>query len=193
MDWWKIKETTYPELAVGACIVLGKPTHNAFQERVFSRGTYTDSKLRKQLKEESFEKSVLNSVNSPTFESCSDMIDTINNKIYSNAVDEKKKEEMVAEEVEKFIATREHEPRYDADIVEDSISPENKDEVISVCSENTYDYDFDEEDDDELFNQVLAKNWVNTNNETMDIETITLPTQDNNNKNVVECNESNYL
>lgn len=193
LDWWKIKETTYPELAVGACIVLGKPTHNAFQERVFSRGTYTDSKLRKQLKEESFEMSVLNSVNSRTFESCSDMIDTINNKIYSNAVDEKKKEEMVAEEVEKFIATREHEPRYDADIVEDSISPENKDEVISVCSENTYDYDFDEEDDDEIFNQVLAKNWVNTNNETMDIETITLPTKDNNNKNVVECDESNYL
>ena len=49
---------------------------------------------------------------------------------------------MVAEEVEKFIATREHEPRYDVDIVEDSISPENKDEVISVCSENTYDYDW---------------------------------------------------
>ncbi|MGL4342900.1 MAG: hAT transposon family protein, partial [Lactococcus lactis] len=51
LEWWKIKESTYPELAVGACIVLGKPTHNAFQERVFSRDTYNDSKLRKQLKE----------------------------------------------------------------------------------------------------------------------------------------------
>lgn len=42
---------------------LGKPTHNGFQERVFSRGTYVDGKLRKRLKEENFEMSVLNSFN----------------------------------------------------------------------------------------------------------------------------------
>jgi hypothetical protein len=62
--WWKEHEQKYPELALAANIILGKPTHNAFQERVFSRGTYADTKLRKNLKEEFFEMSVLNAVNS---------------------------------------------------------------------------------------------------------------------------------
>jgi hAT family C-terminal dimerisation region len=61
--WWMKNEKKYPELAMGASVILGKPTHNAFQERVFSRGTYSDTKLRKRLKEEYFEMSVLNSVN----------------------------------------------------------------------------------------------------------------------------------
>jgi hypothetical protein len=42
---------------------LGKPTHNGFQERVFSRVVYLDGKLKKRLKEENFEMSVLNSFN----------------------------------------------------------------------------------------------------------------------------------
>jgi hypothetical protein len=191
LEWWKIKESTYPELAVGACIVLGKPTHNAFQERVFSRGTYTDTKLRKQLKEESFEMSVLNSVNSRTLESCSDMIELINNKVYSDAIDKKKKDELMAEEVANFIATRDQEPKFDIDIVEieDTV---NKDEVISVCSENTYDYDLDDDDDDEVFNQILSKNWVNNNVESMDIETTKIPSDNNNNQNVVERDEASY-
>lgn len=191
LEWWKIKESTYPELAVGACIVLGKPTHNAFQERVFSRGTYTDSKLRKQLKEESFEMSVLNSVNSRTLESCSDMIEKINNKIYSDDMNKKNKEELIAEEVANFISTREQEPKFDINIVEIS-DTENKDEVISVCSENTYDYDLDDDDDDEVFNKILAKNWVNTNNEIIDIETTKLTTDETNNQNVVERDEASY-
>jgi hypothetical protein len=191
LEWWKIKESTYPELAVGACIVLGKPTHNAFQERVFSRGTYTDTKLRKQLKEESFEMSVLNSVNSRTLESCSDMIESINSKVYSDAMDKKKKDELMAEEVANFIATRDQEPKFDIEIVEidDTV---NKDEVISVCSEHTYDYDLDDDDDDEVFNEILAKNWVSANPESMDIETTKIPSNDNNNKNIVERDEASY-
>ena len=192
LEWWKIKESMYPELAVGACIVLGKPTHNAFQERVFSRGTYTDTKLRKQLKEESFEMSVLNSVNSRTLESCSDMIELINNKIYSDAMDKKKKDELMAEEVANFMATREQEPKFDIDIVETNDTV-NKDEVISVCSENTYDYDLDDDDDDEVFNQILAKNWVMTNMENMDIETANITSDNNNNQNVVERDEASYF
>jgi hypothetical protein len=43
MTWWKLNEKKYPELAVAANIVLGKPTHNGFQERVFSRGTRIQS------------------------------------------------------------------------------------------------------------------------------------------------------
>ena len=192
LEWWKIKETAYPELAVSACIVLGKPTHNAFQERVFSRGTYTDTKLRKQLKEESFEMSVLNSVNSRTLESCSDMIELINNKIYNDAMDKKKKDELMAEEVANFIATREQEQKFDIDIVETDDTV-NKDEVISVCSENTYDYDLDDDDDDEVFNQILAKNWVNTNVESIDVETTKITSDNNNNQNVVERDETSYF
>jgi hypothetical protein len=63
MSWWKLNSKLYPELSVRACIVLGKPTHNGFQERVFSRGTYQDTKLKKRLKEENFEMSVLNAIN----------------------------------------------------------------------------------------------------------------------------------
>lgn len=61
--WWMKHEIQFPELAMGASIMLGKPSHNAFQERVFSRGTYSDTKLRKRLKEEHFEMSVMNAVN----------------------------------------------------------------------------------------------------------------------------------
>jgi hypothetical protein len=63
MSWWRVNNKLYPELCVRASIVLGKPTHNGFQERVFSRGTYQDTKLKKRLKEENFEMSVLNAIN----------------------------------------------------------------------------------------------------------------------------------
>jgi hypothetical protein len=62
--WWNcFGKINYPMLASAACIVLGKPTHNAFQERVFSRGTYADSNLKKNMKEDNFEMAVLNSLN----------------------------------------------------------------------------------------------------------------------------------
>ena len=63
LGWWMANNKFYPELAVRACLVLGKPTHNGFQERVFSRGTYQDTKLKKRLKEENFEMTVLNAIN----------------------------------------------------------------------------------------------------------------------------------
>jgi hypothetical protein len=51
----------FKQLSVSANVFLGKPTHNGFQERVFSRGVYLDGKLKKRLKEDNFEMSVLNS------------------------------------------------------------------------------------------------------------------------------------
>jgi hypothetical protein len=64
MKWWNIcGQVNYKEMSCGACILFGKPTHNGFQERVFSRGTYADCKLKKNLKEENFEMKVLNSLN----------------------------------------------------------------------------------------------------------------------------------
>lgn len=65
MRWWKeFGSLQFPEIAVVASIVLSKPTHNGFQERVFSRGTYFDNKLRQRISEKSFEMQVLNSLNS---------------------------------------------------------------------------------------------------------------------------------
>lgn len=167
LEWWKLKESTYPELAVGACIVLGKPTHNAFQERVFSRGTYTDTKLRKQLKEESFEMSVLNAVNSKTIDSYNEMIEEINNKVYSEISNNKKKEE--EELMATFNNLRENELKFDNEIIENvseaEDSSKDEDDVISVCSFDVYDYDIDDNDDDEIFNKVLAIHWEKNNND----------------------------
>jgi hypothetical protein len=64
LQWWKLAGSQlFAEVSSAALVMLGKPTHNAFQERVFSRGTYKDSLLKKKLKEEKFEMSVLNSLN----------------------------------------------------------------------------------------------------------------------------------
>jgi hAT family C-terminal dimerisation region len=46
LTWWRVNAGKYTELSVAATIVLGKPTHNAFQERVFSMGTHKDTRLR---------------------------------------------------------------------------------------------------------------------------------------------------
>ena len=45
--FWKEMQVKYCYLSTAALIFLGKPTHNAFQKRVFSRGTYTDTKFKK--------------------------------------------------------------------------------------------------------------------------------------------------
>jgi hypothetical protein len=64
LKWWaEVGVSSFPELATAAAVLLGKPTHNGFQERVFSRGTYADSNLKKNLTEENFEMKVLNSLN----------------------------------------------------------------------------------------------------------------------------------
>jgi hypothetical protein len=54
---------TFVEVKCAALVMLGKPTHNTFQESVFSQGTYKDSLLKKSLKEDKFEMVVLNSLN----------------------------------------------------------------------------------------------------------------------------------
>jgi hypothetical protein len=51
--WWHVfGKKRWPEMATAASIMLGKPTHNGFQERVFSRGTYTDTKTTAVFKRE---------------------------------------------------------------------------------------------------------------------------------------------
>ena len=54
----------FPKVAVAASIVLGKPYHNGFQERVFSTGTWSDGKLKQRMTSDNLELSVLDKVNS---------------------------------------------------------------------------------------------------------------------------------
>jgi hAT family C-terminal dimerisation region len=64
LHWWQhVGKLLYPKLAIGAPIILGKPAHNGFQERVFSIGKYCDNTLRNRMRPENFEMRVLDTVN----------------------------------------------------------------------------------------------------------------------------------
>ena len=64
MSWWRmVGSFKFKLLAPVAAIVYGKPSHNVFQERIFSLGTWKDSRLKKLQKEAKFEMEVLESVN----------------------------------------------------------------------------------------------------------------------------------
>jgi hypothetical protein len=64
MKWWRNYGCKkYQLLGSAASVALGKPTHNGFQERVFSRGTYQDCKLKKRMSEDGFEMAILNALN----------------------------------------------------------------------------------------------------------------------------------
>ena len=64
LHWWtQIGSNTFPHLHIAATLILGKPQHNGFQERVFSTGTYKDSRLAKRKHADNFEMSVLEHVN----------------------------------------------------------------------------------------------------------------------------------
>ena len=69
LKWWKKDGMQkFPHLAVAAFIILGKPSHNGFQERVFSTGTFKDSRLMKRRHEDNFEMAVLEHVNGDTIQ-----------------------------------------------------------------------------------------------------------------------------
>jgi hAT family C-terminal dimerisation region len=131
--WWQDHELKYPELTLAATILLGKPTHNAFQERVFSRGTYTDTKLRKRLREEFFEMSVLNAVNGKQID---EIYDLMKPTIIANETNR-------TEYMKEFLESRNNEPE-----IEDDGKPEAVPEYASVCSQRTSESMIDEDDDD---------------------------------------------
>jgi hypothetical protein len=142
VQWWKDREHKYPELALAATIALGKPTHNAFQERVFSRGTYSDTKLRKRLKEEHFEMSVLNAVNGKEIDEVYELM--------KPAMITKEKERI--QFMNDFLKKRNEEPDLTKAVEDDDKDEEKqnaKPEFESVCSENTRDMLSDDDDDDD--------------------------------------------
>jgi hypothetical protein len=157
--WWMKHESKYPELAMGASIMLGKPSHNAFQERVFSRGTYADTKLRKKLKEEYFEMSVLNAVNDKQID---DIYHIMQPTIMLREKD--KQQEMKA-----FMEQRKNELDLlkQIDIVEDNDGKkEAEPEYGSVCSDFLEDDGFsdDEEEDDFSIKQPI-ENFISVDDE----------------------------
>jgi hypothetical protein len=100
LSFWKDMCDKYEELGVAA-LVLGKPTHNAFKERVFIRGTYTNTKLKKCIQQDTFEMSVLNAVNNKVV----DDIDSVFNSIYTKMEDNKTKQQI---QLAKFRKLEEH-------------------------------------------------------------------------------------
>jgi hypothetical protein len=65
IGWWRNHgHKLFPRLAVGAFIVLAKVAHNGFQERVFSVGTFLDTKQQKRREERHYEMDVLQRINS---------------------------------------------------------------------------------------------------------------------------------
>jgi hypothetical protein len=64
LSWWrKVGTLLFPYMAVGAPIVLAKPAHNGYQERVFSLGKFCDSPLRSNQTAANFEMRVLDTIN----------------------------------------------------------------------------------------------------------------------------------
>lgn len=65
MGWWKnFGYSMFPRMAVAASIMLPKAAHNAFQERVFSIGTFLDTKQQKRRTAIHYEMDVLSRINS---------------------------------------------------------------------------------------------------------------------------------
>ena len=64
LKFWKlIGSQRWPRLSTLAILLLVKPSHNGFQERVFSKGRYKDGWLQKRQHKDSNEISVLEAVN----------------------------------------------------------------------------------------------------------------------------------
>jgi hypothetical protein len=152
LTWWRVEGTIkFKELSIAANIFLGKPTHNGFQERVFSRGVYLDGKLKKRLKEENFEMSVLNSFNEQRVSTIKEALQSKDNKEYTGWMSEKQTKESQAKELlqfykkDKFMAKMEKE-------YNDSSDDDGEDDG-SVNSRNS-------SDDDSLGDFLKSKNFL---------------------------------
>ena len=156
LKWWKIVgEKKYGEVAVAASIFLGKPSHNGFQERVFSRGTYTDTKLKKRLKEENFEMSVLNAFNGKKIDDLKEKLrveanwnsDINNNKFVPNKTQAK-------DLIKFFKATDKTPDDIDKETTVTTVTP-NDDDTITEGSEVPF---LDGDDDDSSLEDFLNSN-----------------------------------
>jgi hypothetical protein len=148
LGWWRVHSKHYPFLSLGASIVLGKPTHNAYQERVFSMGTYKDSKLRKRLKEDSFELSVLNAVNAKQTKEMKDVFAEIKREV--GVANDKKiaEEDLKTMEVANYLEKRATELEVVGEVGVDVNNTDN--EVDVSCFDFLVDESVNSEDDDDV-------------------------------------------
>jgi hypothetical protein len=132
--WWRVLgRNRFKFLEVCALIVLGKPIHNGFQERVFSRGTFTDDQLRRKMKESTFECAILEGIN------C-DVVDK-----YMSIYTQKQKvsKEVVAERLETFWSSNKKlEENLKPNLSEDDVSSDEEEYVVEIDDE------LDEDSDD---------------------------------------------
>jgi hypothetical protein len=132
--WWRVfGRYKFKFLEVCALIVLGKPVHNGFQERVFSRGTFTDDQLRRKMKESTFECAILEGIN------C-DVVDK-----YMSIYTQKQKvtKEVVAERLETFWSTNKKlEDNSKPNLSDDDDSSDEEEYVVEIDDE------LDEDSDD---------------------------------------------
>jgi hypothetical protein len=142
--WWQDNDCKYPELSLAATIILGKPTHNAFQERVFSRGTYTDTKLRKRLKEEFFEMSVMNAINGTMINEMYELMQPMMDK----KNDLEKENKKGKQEIQEYLDKREVE--IDLTLVKDMSKLKMVDKefgsITSQCTDDLSSVDGDDDD-----------------------------------------------
>ena len=171
LKWWQvIGAKRWPSLATGAAIVLGKPSHNGFQERVFSRGTYKDDPLKQRMKEENFEKSVLNSLNQEKIKSLM--------KTMPQIVIPEVKYEIGRQQVDQFFEKEKQNKKIiseiginDDDSDSDLENEDDSDEVISVDEDETSKDELVDFDDLSIMTTLekedeLMRNDENDNDET---------------------------
>lgn len=146
LKWWEIiGAKRWPCLSNAAAIILGKPSHNGFQERVFSRGTYFDDPLKQRLKEENFEKSVLNSLNQEKIKDLMELIPKIKVPEQKYEVGRQQmnsffKKENEVKNIFSFKTDTDEE-------VEAIIDDDDNDEIVSVSEDEAINDDSDDFDD----------------------------------------------
>ena len=159
LQWWKlVGDKKYGELGIAATIFLGKPTHNGFQERVFSRGTYSDTRLKKRLKEQNFEMSVLNAFNGKRIDSLKEKL-KVQGNWSSDKFDRYVPNKVQARDVLNFFKVNDNVPIIDNtplsttdENTDAAVEASNDDDTISEGSEVPF---LDGDDDDSSLEDFL--------------------------------------
>jgi hypothetical protein len=115
-------------------LLVSDPSHKIV---IFSRGTFTDSQLRRKLKEQTFEMSVLEGLNSESIEKYSNWLAENNNNEENVSLYNKKKESI--ENFGKYL-------HYDNNVDTEESDDENT-VVVQVDVFSDTDEDFDEDDE----------------------------------------------
>jgi hAT family C-terminal dimerisation region len=153
LTWWRVNAGKYNELSVAATIVCGKPTHNAFQERVFNIGTHKDTRLRNRIKEDGFEMSILNAVNDEDLVSNEETIKIIGKDLERFALSKQREEEQKSIQLIRYLEKRSQEEDIIGNCNEDYENETDNidDEEKSVASDNSSDDLLSDTNDDNYY------------------------------------------